>query len=109
MAVAHCEDGHAPAVARLLKTTLEPFDITMDMVHSSAEDFAALAVATALLLEKEGCLMHVTDKVPREAMGLLDRTRMGVAIDDFPEGRHFTSRFVATLCISPSQIIVAPI
>ena len=55
LAAAHCEDGHSPAVARLLKTTLEDFGITMDMVHSSAEDSAALAVATALLLEREGC------------------------------------------------------
>ena len=81
------------------KTTLEVFGITMEMVHSSAEDFAALAVATALLLEREGRLMHATDKVPREAMGLLNRTRMGATVDD--------SRFVATLCMFRSQIVVA--
>ena len=74
----------AVAVAALIEKTLAKYEVGVAMVHGSAEDFAALAVATALLLGREGCLMHITGKVLREATGLLDRTRMSVAIDGFP-------------------------
>ena len=50
------------------------------------EDFAALAVATAMEKESEGCMMHNLDKVARWALGLLEKTRNKVAVNPFPAG-----------------------
>ena len=46
----------------------------------AVEDFAALAVATFLHKEEEGCLMHNFDKIPRWGVGMLQRTKKKVLV-----------------------------
>lgn len=88
IALPECHDGTAAGVASLILKIFEPLGFEFQqVVRTLIQDFAALAVANELHLAKHGCLMHCGDKVPREALGLLDRTRDGQAIDPFPEGK----------------------
>ena len=74
--------------AKIREVALKVTGFTYDAIaHSTIVDFAALGVCNALEHEREGCDMHNIDKIAKVACGDLERSRMGVAVNPFPEGQ----------------------
>jgi hypothetical protein len=81
----------AAAVAEELKGMLEEDKIDVEELTGLIVDFAELAVARQMGVEKEGCTMHNASKIIPLTFGIKDHTRM----------KEVFSRYFPPLFISP--------
>jgi hypothetical protein len=86
----------ATAVAMLNEAFEEVFGRPYtDCSNQTVSDVAALGAARLMGQDRNPCNMHQTDKISRSATGDLDRSKMGVKVNPFPEGVKVMNRFHA--------------
>lgn len=98
-----CIDGTAPGVKKRIEECIARTETAarhasphrqsaIKLYNKMISDYAALGVAKLMQLLEDGCGVHNDDKIWRDAIGDLIRTRMRAAIDLFPEGIALTKK-----------------